>query len=55
MDLKKVKDRIKASGYKKKFIAEKIGVHEVVFSYYLNDKRELPVDKLEKLKMFLGL
>lgn len=55
MELSKVKERIKASGYKKKFIAEKIGVHEVVFSYYLNDKRELPQDKLQRLKMFLGL
>jgi predicted transcriptional regulator len=55
MDREKVNSRIKNSGYKKKFIAEKIGVHQVVFSYYLKGERDLPIDKEQKLKMFLGL
>tara|TARA_R110000772_G_scaffold147035_1_gene257484 strand:+ start:268 stop:435 length:168 start_codon:yes stop_codon:yes gene_type:complete len=55
MDLKKVENRIKTLGLKKSFIATKIGVSNVWFSYYLNGKKELSEDKKLLLKSYLGL
>lgn len=55
MNYKKVRDVIFEKGLKKSFVADKIGVSNVWFSYYLNGHKELSDDKLEKLKTVLGL
>ncbi len=54
-ELEKIKKRISLIGQKKKFIAEKIGVHPVTFSYYLNNKKQLSEEKVKTLKDYLGL
>ncbi len=54
-ELEKIKKRIAVLGQKKKFIAEKIGVHPVTFSYYLNNKKQLSDEKINDLKSYLGL
>lgn len=54
-EIEQIKQRIKALGVKKSFVAEKIGVHNVVFSYFLNNKRKLSAEKLTELKNYLGL
>ena len=55
MNTNKVQMRIKTLGLKKSFVAEKIGVSTVWFSYYLNNKKELSDDKKLLLKSYLGL
>jgi plasmid maintenance system antidote protein VapI len=55
IDLTEIQDRIKLMGYKKKFLASKIGVDPVTFSYFLNDKRKLSESKVIDLKRYLGL
>tara|TARA_R110002012_G_C11459235_1_gene592598 strand:- start:552 stop:719 length:168 start_codon:yes stop_codon:yes gene_type:complete len=55
MNIETVKNRIKQKGLKKSFVAEKIGVTNVMFSYFLNDKRNLSLDKELKLKELLNL
>ena len=55
MNTNKVQMRIKTLGLKKSFVAEKIGVSNVWFSYYLNNKKELSDDKKLLLKSYLGL
>jgi len=54
-DLEQIKDRIDVLGYKKKFIASKIGVDPVTFSYFINGKRKLSIDKVVDLKRYLGI
>jgi predicted transcriptional regulator len=55
MNLDKVKKVIVEKGLKKSFVAKKIGVTNVWFSYYLNGKRSLSLEKENKLKEFLEL
>lgn len=54
-ELELIKKRISELGQKKKFIAEKIKVHPVTFSYYLNNKKQLSIEKVKSLKEYLGL
>jgi|TARA_R110001592_G_scaffold9870_1_gene51852 hypothetical protein len=55
MNTSKVENRIKLLGLKKSFVADKIGVSNVWFSYYLNNKKELSDEKKLLLKSYLGL
>ena len=54
-ELELINKRISELGQKKKFVAEKIGVHPVTFSYYLNNKKNLSAEKVKTLKDYLGL
>jgi len=54
-ELELIKERISLLGQKKKFIADKIGVHPVTFSYYLNNKKQLSKEKVKQLKDYIGL
>lgn len=51
----RVEQRIKLLGLKKSFVAQKIGVTNVMFSYYLNDKKKLSAEKEMELLKYLGL
>ena len=55
MTIEKVKQRIKARGLKKSFVANEIGLSAVMFSYYLNGKRNLSEEKEFNLKRYLKL
>jgi plasmid maintenance system antidote protein VapI len=48
-----IKERIKQSGKKQKFLAETIGVSENFFSMCIRGKRNLSQPKQEKLKSIL--
>lgn len=50
-----VKRRIKTLGLKKSFLADKIGVTSVMFSYYLSGERKLSKEKENKLFKYIGL
>ena len=45
--------RIKDSGLKKKWLAEKCGVSDVLLSYYLNGSRTMPDHVESKLKEYV--
>jgi len=53
MSIDEVKRKIKEKGLKKSFVADKIGVSVVMFSYYLNKQRNLSEEKEQRLKTFL--
>lgn len=55
MNKEEVKERIHVLGLKKSFIAKKIGISNVMFSYYLSDKKNISAEKENILKGFLGL
>ena len=55
LESKEVKEKIRELGYMKKFVAQKIGITDVHFSYFLNDKRNLGKDAQKRLKKFLKL
>lgn len=48
------KTRIKEKGFKLKFVAEKLGISDVLFSYYLNDTRPMPAHIKKSLDTFLN-
>ena len=50
-----IKERIEYKGYKKKYLAEKMGISNVTLSYYLNKKRKMPLIIKAKLIGLLGL
>lgn len=50
---KNTKTLVRESGFKVKFLAEKIGIHPVQLSMALRDERTLPFGKEEELKKFL--
>ena len=50
-----IKERIEYKGYKKKYLAEKMGISNVTLSYYLNKKRKMPMIIKAKLIGLLGL
>lgn len=50
MDYKKM---IRERGLKKKWIASKIGISRTLFSYYLNNKRPMPLHIEGKLNKIL--
>ena len=45
--------RIKESGLKKKWLAEKVGVSDVLLSYYLNGTRDMPEPVERVLKEYV--
>jgi predicted transcriptional regulator len=47
MDLKELNDKIKAQGLKKTWIAEKLGISNTLFSFYITGTRDIP-DHVEK-------
>lgn len=51
----KVRELIDKMGIKHKHVADRIGVHKVVFSYFLNGDRDLKPEELTKLKNYLQL
>ena len=55
MNREAVNKRIKALGLKKSFVAEKIGITNVMLSYYLNNKKDLSKEKEMNLKRYLSL
>ena len=46
-------EKIKEKGLKKSWIANKIGISNVLLSYYLNDTRPMPEHISDKLKEVL--
>jgi predicted transcriptional regulator len=55
LDLEKVKDKIEELGVKKSFVAKKIGITNVMFSYYLNGRKSISKEKEFELQKFLNL
>ena len=55
MNIETIKKRIKDRGLKKSFVAGQMGISVVMFSYFLNDKRNLSLENENKLKTILGL
>lgn len=47
------KEQIKHLGLKINWVAKRIGISNVVLSYYLNGKRDMPKDIETKLKHLL--
>jgi transcriptional regulator with XRE-family HTH domain len=54
-EIKTIKERIEYKGFKKKYLAERIGISNVTLSYYLNEKRKMPLLIKAKLIGLLGL
>lgn len=50
----KIKDKVERSGYRKSYIAEKIGTSLTQLSLHINGKRDLPVATEDRLKKFLA-
>jgi predicted transcriptional regulator len=55
MNRETVNKRIKALGLKKSHVADKIGITNVMLSYYLNNKKDLSSSKEMELKRYLSL
>jgi predicted transcriptional regulator len=55
MSREAVNKRIKALGLKKSHVADKIGITNVMLSYYLNNKKDLSSNKEHELKRYLSL
>ena len=45
---------IAEKGFKKKFVAEKVGISNVLLSYYLRGTRPMPTHIADKLKEILN-
>lgn len=45
----KTRQYLKDNGIKQKFVAKQIGITPAMFSYYLNDHKNLSDGKIEKL------
>lgn len=54
-DTEFLKDKIKQSGYKNYFIAEKIGISRQSFLNKLNNRSEFKAGEIQKLFDLLGL
>lgn len=52
---KKIEDRISILGYKKVFVAQRIGLDKVRFSQTLSGKRKITPEEYTGLKNLLGL
>lgn len=52
---KKVEDRITVLGYKKIYVAQRIGLDKVRFSQTLSGKRKITPEEFSGLKNLLGL
>lgn len=55
MNSQLVKRRIEKLGLKKSHVAKKIGITNVMLSYYLNGKKNLSEEKSRELFKYLGL
>ncbi|ANS03565.1 hypothetical protein [uncultured Mediterranean phage uvDeep-CGR2-KM21-C345] len=55
MKTQTIKNKIEKSGFKKKYIADKLGITNVLLSYYLNEKRKMPEHIKAKLRGFLNV
>jgi transcriptional regulator with XRE-family HTH domain len=53
--IKDIREKIEYKGYKKKYLAERMGISNVTLSYYLNEKRKMPLLIKAKLIGLLGL
>tara|TARA_R110000824_G_scaffold193230_2_gene375623 strand:- start:112 stop:288 length:177 start_codon:yes stop_codon:yes gene_type:complete len=53
--IKDIREKIEYKGFKKKYLAEKMGISNVTLSYYLNEKRRMPMIIKAKLIGLLGL
>ena len=53
--IKDIREKIEYKGFKKKYLAEKMGISNVTLSYYLNEKRKMPLLIKAKLIGLLGL
>lgn len=49
------KQAIKESGLKMNFIAGKLGIHYSYLSHFLAGRRNLPPEKIVKLKQIVGI
>lgn len=52
---KKIEERISILGYKKNFVAQRIGLDKVRFSQTLSGKRNITPEEYTGLKNLLGL
>ena len=52
---KKAKERIESMGIKKNHVAKRLGITDVMFSYYLNGKRNLSALKESELLKILQI
>ena len=55
LEIKEIRERIEYKGFKKKYLAERMGISNVTLSYYLNEKRKMPLIIKAKLIGLLGL
>lgn len=55
LEIKEIRKRIEYKGFKKKYLAERMGISNVTLSYYLNEKRKMPLIIKAKLIGLLGL
>ncbi len=55
MNTSKLIRLISASGYKRSFIAQTLGISENSFRNKINGKAEFRVSEIEKLRDFLGI
>ena len=53
MKTEKIRKKIEKMGLKKKFIADKLGISNVLLSYYLNEKRKMPEHIKAQLRGYL--
>lgn len=49
-----LKEKIKEKGYKKSWLASKLGISNTLFSMYLNGDRKIPEERLKTLKSYLS-
>lgn len=49
-----IKKKVEQSGFRKNFIAEKIGTSLTQLSLHINGKRDLPIETEDRLKRFLS-
>lgn len=47
------KEKIKRKGLKINWIAEKIGIHRVMLSHYINESRPIPDEIKKQLELIL--
>jgi predicted transcriptional regulator len=53
MDLEIINGKIKEKGLKKTWIAEKLGISNTLFSFYITGTRPIPEDVNKKLEVIL--
>lgn len=53
MTIKQINERIKERGLKKTWLAEKLGISNTLFSFYITETRDIPDDKKAELEILL--